>query len=248
MGKKIDRFMLTSLLAMALYFYFASAFENDTIAIIFALLACVVVRKLFNRIFELVGRTSWLQRRQLRRKAGSALIHLACMEVQEATGLVSSLLKKSYQNDAPLILEQLHPSTNLSQERIFDAWRSHRGLEKLVICTTGKCPSESRALASSLKSPRIAVVDAELLGRLFAEHPEDVFPAACEKHRRRLRMQHVLQLVLNRRNAPRCMLFSFSMLVMYVFSGSFYYLLFSLALLLVVCIQLRHAARPAKLF
>lgn len=248
MGKKIDRFMLTSILAAALFFYFEAAFQNRPFAILLAVFSCVVVCKLLRRIFRWIGCTSWQQKRDLRRKSSGALIHLACLEDDEALNMISRLLACAYHNDAPIALDVLHPSLQLTREKVFNIWRSHLGDEKLVLCTTGKCTSEVRVFASSLKAPKLAIVDADVLSQLIAEHPELCFPTQSEKKKRLLRMNQFAQLVFNRRNAPRGMLFSFSMLVMYVFSGNLWYLAAALFLLFAALVSLRRVNRPAKLF
>jgi len=82
----------------------------------------------------------------------------------------------------------------------------------------------------------------------MAEYPQTCFTFESEQKRHKLRFNRILQFIFNRQNAPRCILFSFSMLVMYVFSGSIWYLISSLFLLFVALSSLKKSNRPIKLF
>lgn len=248
MGKKIDRFVLTSCMAIALYFYFEAAFENRLLAFLLALFCCIMILKALRRAWAWFDSTAWQQKRRLRRKSGGMLMQLACMEETEAQEHILRLLHAAYGWESPIVLELLHPSTQLSRERIFDAWRSHRDWDKLLVCSTGKCTSETRMFTSSLKSPKVAVVDADVLAQLLAEHPSECIAVQPTKSKRLLQLNAIAQLIFNRKNAPRGILFASSMLVMYVFSGSVYYLFAALFLLFAALVSFRRADRPAKLF
>jgi len=248
MGKKIDRFVFTSILAVSMFFYYESAFKNRALAILLAILSCIMFGKLYRGLKKLLFHTSWHRKQELRRKSGGALMRLACMEREEAHAHISELLKTCYQSSAFVELEQLHPTLQLSSNRIFDLWRAHQEEKELVICTTGVCSSEARVLAQSMKQPKVALLDGAALSQLISEHPHGFYPASEEHIRYKLRMKQLAALLFNRKNAPRCILFSFSMLVMYVFSGNLFYLVFSLALLFVALSSLHHPVRPRKLF
>lgn len=248
MGKKIDRFAFTSMLAVFLFVYFNSAFKNTIISILLSFLSCMLFDKLYRRFRRSLSNAAWHRKRELRRKANSALMHLACLEKEEAYGLISSLIKTCYHADEYIELEQIHPSLQISPNRIFEFWKKHRDLSGLVICTTGNCSSDARIMAESLKSPKVAVVDAAILSQLISEHPRGFYPPSEEKTKYRLQLKRFVSLIINRKNTPRCILFSFSMLVMYIFSGSLFYLVFSLFLLLIALLSLHHPVRPAKLF
>lgn len=248
MGKKIDRFVLTSVFAAGLYFYFQSAFQNHVLALILALFCCATVIKTLHHIQKWFENTTWKQKRNLRRRSRSALMKFVCMEETAALEHIRRLLMAGYGWSEAIHLELLHPSMQLSHESIFNTWRTHRNTERIVICTTAKCASDAKTFASSLKSPRVALVDGEILSQLIAEHPEECFFDEPGRKRHTLHLRQMLQLILNRRNAPRCLLFAFSMLIMYVFSANIYYLVASLLLLFVALISLHRVSRPAKLF
>lgn len=247
MGKKIDGFMLTLGTALILYHFFYRAFGDRRAAIPLALFCCAVLVKLMRRIFALFTHLPLLKRWRIRRHTGGALMRIACMDEHEALQSVEKLLALSYRNDAPVALVQAHPATSLSGEKIFDAWRSHRNEERLVICATCKCDPNSRMLAQSLKQPKLALVDADALSLLIAEHPEGLLPETDTK-RPRLRLRYGLQILIDRKNAPRCLLLSLSMLTMYIFSGNIFYLIAALFLFTIALISLHRAGRPAKLF
>lgn len=247
MGKKIDGFMLTLGMAVIFYHFFYRAFHDRRAAIALALFCCAVLSKLIKRLFSLFARLPWMQRRRIRRHTGGALMRLACMDENEALLSVEKLLALSYRNSAPVALVQAHPATSLNGEKIFEAWRAHQGEERLVICATCKCDMSNRMLAQSLKQPKLALIDAEALSLLVAEHPEGLLSKADTKPPR-LRLRYGLQMLIDRKNAPRCLLFSISMLSMYIFSGNVFYLIAALLLFMIALVSLHRAGRPAKLF
>ena len=248
MGKKIDRFVLTSILAAALFFYFQAAFKSNILAIALALFSCMIILRILKSLIKWMSGTKWHRKKHLKRKSSGEIMHLACMEAAKAHICVCALLEKGFQNDAPVILEQLHPTTALSQERIFEIWKMHREQEKLVICTTGKCNSEAKLFSTALSQPKLAIVDAAILSRLISEHPEGFFNAVEECKKSKLRWNHISVMIFNRRNIPRGLLFSFSMAIMYIFSANLWYLAFSMLLLFTVLISLRQTPQPTKLF
>lgn len=248
MGKKIDRFVLTVALAFILFAYFESAFKNRIFSIFLSVIVCAIIRKGIGKIAKRINATHWRQKQIFKRRSSAVLLRLACMEETDAKELLDALLKKSYRNEAPISIELTHPSVHISQERIFRLWRENRGSNQLVICTTGKCTNEARAFAATLQSPRIAIVDADVLIQLICEHPDGFYPAPTATKRHMLRINQLSQILFNRRNSPRCVLFSVSMLIMYIFSGNLYYLSASLALLFIVFVSLHQVKRPRKLF
>lgn len=248
MGKKIDGFVCTAAIAAGFYLYYHRSIESRVAALILAILSCIVAEKIYRRAAGMMQRTSWLQKRRIRKSADGALMHLACIAEEEALEKLSRLLNKSYGADFPIHLIQAHPSMTLSQQSVFDAWRTHRGEERLVICATCRSDPGCSLLASSLRAPRVALADAALLGQLIAEHPEGMLPPEQARCRPKLRLRRAAMLIFNRRNAPRCLLFSASMLLMYLLSANIYYLASALLLLFIALASLRQANRPAKLF
>ena len=248
MGKKIDLFVLQVALAAAFYLYFRGAFKNRILALALALLCCFVLLRLGKKLYSLLKNCSWMRRRTVRRGAHGAVMRLACMPEEEALSALRALLEKCYGALPTLALVQQHPSLRLSEERVFEIWRAHRGSTQLAICSTCRCDDPCRALAASLRAPRIALVDASALEQLICEHPEGLVAPREKAVRARLHIRRAAQLLVNRKNAPRNLLLAASMLLLYLFSGSAVYLFCALALLLLALISLRHAPRPSRLF
>lgn len=253
MGKKIDAFVLTLAAAGGFYFYFCGAFHNRAVALALALLCCIVLRKLVRRVAAILAKGRFLQKRRVRRCAGGAVMELACRDAEAVREQLSSLLRACYgeacPSGLPVELIQLHPSTKLPQDRLFDAWRAHRGEERLAVCATCAADADSRILASSLRAPKVALIDSSQLSRLIAEHPEGFTCADARPARRAgLRLRRAASLLINRRNAPRCLLFTLAMGMMYVLSANIAYLIAAMVLLFLVLASLHQAPRPAKLF
>ena len=252
MGKKIDAFVLTVAATGGLYLYFLGAVKNRVVALLLALLCCAALGKLLKRLAAALSGCRFARRRRVRRCAGGAVMRLACMEDAEARERLSNLLRASYGADCPLELIALHPSCRLPRERLFDAWRAHRGEDKLAVCATCPADADCRALAATLKSPRVALVDAGMLRQLIAERPEgfDCGEAASAPRRAKLlpRLRRAWALLVNRRNAPRGLLFAAAMFAMYALGGSLAYLIAAMALLFLALASLRRPARPARLF
>lgn len=248
MGKKIDLFVLQVALAAAFYLYFRSAFQSRIVALMLALLCCFVLLRLSKKLLSLLKNCRWMRRRAVRRGAHGAVMRLACLPEDEAISIVSALLNRSYGAVPELALVQQHPSLRLSEERVFELWRAHRGSAQLAICATCRADDPCRALAASLRAPKLALVDASALEQLICEHPEGLVAPREKTVRARLQLRRAVHLLVNRKNAPRNMVLAASMLLLYLFIGNAVYLFCALALLLLALISLRHAPRPSKLF
>ena len=248
MGKKIDGFVLSVLTAAVIYLYFYRACGNHAAAFLLSGLCVLLLCRLLHKTAVLFRENKWIKRRRMRRQTGSTLMQLACADASEAESTVAALLQKGYGSQFPLELVQMHPSSLLSAERIFEIWKKHRDEERLVLCATCSCSAENRMLCKSLKQPQLALLDAEALSQLIAEHPEDVFVQEDAPGRRKLRFAHIAALLLRRKNAPRCLVFSISMLLLYLMSANFFYLIAAMFLLFVALASLRRVSRPAKLF
>lgn len=247
MGKKIDGFVLTLALAGALYFFYRGAFESRILALALALLTCAVVCKFLRRLWRLISRGKWLQRRRIRKSAGTVAMQIACLPGEEARKKLETLLKTRYEGDYAVELIQSPPSGALSQRELFEVWKAHRGEAQLAVCVTCDCDQACRMMGSGLRQPRLALIDAELLSQLVAANP-GVLELPQETQRAPQRLRRSLSLLFNRKNAPRCFLFSAAMLTMYVFSASLSYLISSMALLFFGLASLHRAPQPAKLF
>lgn len=248
MGKKIDEFVLSAAIAAAFYFFFQRSFQNRAVAVALALLGFIVLRRALRMLAGFMGRFGWLRRRRLRKNAGGAVLQLAYLPEEEALKKARDLLGKCYEGEYETALVQNHPSSELSRQQVFEIWKASRGRERLVICATCGADAQCRSMAATLSGPKVAIVDANALGQMIAEHPAGFTFQDHKPRRARLRLQHVRNLLLNRRNAPRCLLFAGSMLLMHVFSGNIAYLIAAMALVFVALSSLRRTVRPVKLF
>lgn len=249
MGKKIDVFVLSVVGAFGLYLFFCRVTGNHTAALLLSGIAFLLISRLLRKVYTRIQSSAFLQKRRLRRQAGSAVMHLACMDAELAGRQLSELMKKCYDCDAPLELIQAPPSSALSQDRVFDLWKAHRGENRLVICASCSADIACHSLCSSLKQPKIALLDSNVLSQLLAEHPEwypKVQPEAPVQRKHRLKQ--VGALLIQRRNAPRCLLFSAVMLVMYLLGGRLGNLIACIALLFLALTALKRPSRPVKLF
>ena len=253
MGKKIDAFVLTLAAAGGFYLYFRGALRSRLASLALALLCCFVLVKFVRRTAAILSKGRFMQKRRVRRCAGSAVMALACRDAGQAREQLIELLRESFAGECPESLSveliQLHPSTKLPQDRLFDAWRAHRGEDRLAVCATCPADADCRILADSLRAPRVALIDSANLTQLIAEHPEGFHcEDAAPTKRLRLRFNRVFALLINRRNAPRGLLFAVAMVLMYVLSANTAYLIAAMALLFLTLASLRRAPRPAKLF
>ena len=248
MGKKIDAFVLTVLTAICFYLYFWQATGNHALAISAALLCCLIAVKTIKRVYGRILGSRSMKMRRFRNQAEGIIMGLACADRDDTASKLEGLLQKCFPERYSLELIQTHPDERLSKNSVFEAWKRRRGEEKLVVCATCSCDPEVRMMASSLSQPRVAIVDSERLMQLLAEHPEGFQPVEAKGSTSVLRRQRLLQRTMNRKNAPRCILFGFSSLVMYVFSGNLFYLLSAMLLFLLAFVSLRRAPVRAKLF
>lgn len=247
MGKKIDRFVLSLLLAGGFYLYFYRALGNRWAALALALCCFALASRLLRGAGALIGRMPWLRRRRIRRNASGALMRLACMPRDEALRAMEALLHRAYAGEYAVELAQLPPSAALRQEQLFEIWRAHSGEARLAVCASGRASEEARALAANLRAPLVAIVDAPLIAQLYAEQP-DAMPACETAARPKRALRHVRALLLRRKNAPRSLLLSASLLLLYILSANIFYLIFSMLLLFLALASLKAPSRPAALF
>ena len=247
MGKKIDYFVLTAGITAALFLYLLPALGSIA-ALIVSLMGCIILNRIIRGINRALSGCSFMKKRRLRKDSRSALMFLASMEEASACEKLSRLIEKIYGRHYNVAVIQCHPSTALHEEDIFHIWKQNRNCEELIICATGHSDAGCRSLASELHQPKTALIDAGALSQLIAEHPEGMFPENNVHFRRRLKLQHIRDLFLNRKNAPRCLLMFLSMLMIYIFSGNIFYLFGAMFLLFVALASLKRQHRPYKLF
>lgn len=248
MGKKIDTFIISILAAAAFYFFYQRAFTNRLISALLAFLSFIVLQKTLRMLNRACSRMGWLKRRRLCRNARGAMLSLAALPGEEALKKLEALVKACYGGVQEIVLFQSHPSLILPPQRVFEAWKQHRGRERLVICTTCTADAACRRLAAGLKQPRIAIIDAGQLSQMIAEHPNGFTFEKCPAAKLRFQLSHITGLIFNRRNAPRCILVSLAMLGLYLLSARTAYLAAAGALMFAALASFRRVQRPARLF
>ena len=85
-----------------------------------------------------------------------------------------------------------------------------------------------------------------MLSQMISEFPEGMVAENVKKSG--MRMRHALNLLVNRKNAPKNLLFSLTMLLMYYLTKNILYLVSAIFLLLLAFLSLRRKLRPHKLF
>ena len=174
MGKKIDGFIATLLPGIAVWIYLSSKFENRIIPVAAAVLACILIGKAARKIFAALRKIPVVHKRKLRKNAGAAMLRIACLPQERAHDDIYSLIKKCYpQSEFTLEVNQQHPSLKLSEAAIFQAWKKHADKDRLVICSSCRTDPVVRAFALSLPSPKITLIDSDMLSLLFLQW---VFP------------------------------------------------------------------------
>lgn len=247
MGKKIDAFIASLLPGVFIWFYLSRRLENRLICFIAAVLTSLIMRKFIRNLLSLLGKIPFLRKHRLRKNTNAAIMRIASIPSEQAHEAISALIQKCYpDSDYPLEVLQQHPALKPSESAIFQAWRRHLGEKNLVICITCRTDPALRAFVSSLPAPKISLIDSDMLSQMIAEFPDGLITENAPKARFHLR--HVANLLVNRKNAPRNLLFSASMLMMYLLVGNILYLASSLFLLAVSFLSLRRKLRPNKLF
>lgn len=132
----------------------------------------------------------------------------------------------------------------LNANDLLSLWREHAGDERLVAASTGPIDREAQALAATLSSPAVRLLDADALADALAgsglELPEA--PPA----RRRLRLP---RLAPSRKKAPYCLIYALFMLAAYWLLGAPVYLLAALFLIALAVLGLKKpGATPTELF
>ena len=247
MGKKIDFFVLTAGITVVVYFFFYGVFQNTYLSAALSLLFCILFTRLIRKSIEVCKNSSFARKRRIYRATRGIMMKLACMDYGDAHSMLSRLLKDAYGDDFAIVLIQNYPGTALKPSEIFSVWKENRAAEKLCICATSHSDSDCRTLVGELKQPRVALIDAGALSQLIAEHPQFLPPEEKRMHSR-LMLSRLKNLLINRRNAPRCLWMCFSLMILYVMTANIFYLAGSLFLALIAFLSFQRQKQPVKLF
>lgn len=129
---------------------------------------------------------------------------------------------------AEIVVHLRHSSGRLSADDALQAWRAHRGEDRILIAATCAATQECRALASELRQPEVRLIDRPVLLRCLRRVGTDVPRDAPPSWRHRLRCR--LASALRRRASPRVLLYGLGMLMLYLRSGRWMYLAASMIL------------------
>ena len=247
MGKIFDKIIFSSLLAIGFYFFYHGTFKSPALCIALALLSCAVCRSLLHKIFDLIRRTHWMQARRFRRQSKGVLMRIATLPKAEADAIAESLIQRAYHADCTACMLQKHPSATISEDILFDLWKSHTGKEKIAVLATCRMSEACRAMAAGLTVPRLILFDGDAVTDLLAEHP-DLCPEAAQTPpvRLRLRLYRLRAAIFNRKNAPRCITIALSMMMMHLITRSISYLICSCALMLTAVLSIARRSRPVR--
>jgi len=248
MGKKIDSFVLTVLIALVFYLYFFRCFENHIFALCASVFCCWIARKTCARLRTHIHSNDLFKKHRLKKLSSGIIMDLACDDHSAATEKIAALLEKYCNNTFEVALIQKHPSCKLDPNDIFELWKQYRGREKLVICATCPCSEEAKLQLRNYTNPQLALADSNALIQMIAEHPSDFMTETASVKARTYKQKRLSMHIFNRRNAPRCILFGFSSILMYIFSGNLLYLIASMSLFLLGLLSFKRAVRPVKLF
>ena len=123
-----------------------------------------------------------------------------------------------------------HPEASMNAGDALNAWKAHRGEERLVIAST--CPCEPRAalFARELRAPAVAVVDSRMLLRILRARPAGSLPEGRPPTLKN-RLRHLASRVACARVTPRNAFVALALLAGYLVGGNFWYLFSALAIL-----------------
>lgn len=248
MAKRIDRIVLMALGAFAFFSFYMGAYENEWAAGILAFLSVVLARR-FLQGCRWNGRR--VKRNKAQKQAEATLLRWAI----EGDGMdeARALLKAAYPGEdcGAVAVVARHPHGRpLDAEDVLDAWRKHRGEQRLTLLSTVPAGTEAMNTATERKYPSIALLDGERLRALLArfpiagseEEPREQEQAPAGGGRKRIRV------VADRKSVPRHGLLSAMLLAMYFVLGNPLYLAVALVLAMLAGIGLRKAAAPRRLF
>ncbi len=247
MGKILDKLIFSALLAIGFYFFYHGTFSSPALCIALAMLSCAVCRGLIRKIGARIGRARWMQARRFRKNARGIQMQLALIDQKEANSIAASLIQRAYNSECTACILQKHPSSTVSEDILFDLWKAHSGEEKIAVLATCRMSDACRAMAAGLQKPRMILFDGDAVTDLLAAHP-DLCPDAAQNPpvRLRLRLHRLKSAAFNRKNAPRCIMISISMLAMHLLTRSIPYLICGCALMLTAILSLARRSAPAK--
>ncbi len=246
MGRSIDRIVLISLLAGALYVFFLNAMGNIPLAAASAFIAMAILKKLSSRIpTERIGR----KRRRLA-DARTETENLSLSDAREAGERIYEILTAAYGDklDGAAIYPLLrHPAgKKLSADDICEAWRTLSAYDKAIIVSTAAADESAFRIAEKLDRPKVCLIDSELLIQLTARH----YPKPSEPAFRPARSSRYAAVIraAGKAKSGKCAVTALAMLLIFRITGTAVYLIGALMLLFVAGVSIRKRQVPGELF
>ena len=246
MGRSIDRIVLVSLLAGALYVFFLNAMGNIPLAAASAFIAMAILKKLSSRIpTERIGR----KRRQLS-DARTENENLSLADHAAAGKRIQEILISAYGSsiDDTAIYPMLrHPAGGkLTADDICAAWRKLAKYEKAVIVSTAAADESAFRIAERLHDPKIRLIDSQQLIRLIARHSSRCTEPAFRPERQS-RTAAIIR-AAGKAKAGKCVTTAIAMLLIFKVTGTTVYLIGALILLFIAGVSIRKRRLPCELF
>jgi len=246
MGLRIDKFVLTVLLAAALYVFFIGATGSIPLAAASAFLAMAILKKLSEKLpTDRIGRN-----RRTAASAKSELEELSLSSHDTALHRITTILRHAYGSSLDGIELRLilrHPSTQITTDDIRRIWRSLNGRDRAVIAATAVCSDSVHDFASRLRNPRIELIGSDQLVRLIAASG----PAPCGLLSGRNGTPKRLAAAVRaagRAKAGKCAVTAMLMFAIFWMTGVAAYLIGSLLLIFICGMSLRKRRIPHELF
>ncbi len=229
MGRWLDRALLFSLAAFALYLLFLQAVGNVLLAAGLSFVCCAMMIQLRRRHAGQV--------RMTRVQAGMILESWACGPDDEARKQIAELIRK----DGALSYFAKHSSATLGVGDVFSAWKSHRGEGHLILAATCHSDGRARTYAATLANPSVEILDAAKLIPLIRRSsiPPPHAPAGRQFFRR---IRDIFAALPERRPWYKSLLYGLGLMLLYLVTGSAAYLVLAMGMLLLSGVSLRARA------
>lgn len=245
LGKRVDRFVLLTLLSGALYLFFMSALHSIPLAAASAFAALALLKKLKPRIPE----SPRARRREARRAAEKKLEQLALDDPEDAERRVRQIVERAYPHElaeVPMELLLRHPAGRpVSTDELIGFWKRHRGADKLLVIALPAADNRTQETVSRLSGPQIRLLDGkQLTALIMRQPPKPPQTVAAEKtHTARRLFQAAC-----RARTGKCALSGGGLCLLFFVTGVPTHLVSGLLLLLIACFSLGNARAPKRLF
>ena len=244
MGRRIDRFMLTALLAGALYIFFTNAFRSIPVAAAAAFVSMAILKKLSSKLpLERIGR----KRRDLA-DAQAECETLSLGKKEDAEMRIREIIRKTYGSipeGTKIRIILLHPyGRKITADDIADIYREINGCSKAVIVSTANADTGAHTLAEKLSKPKLRLIDGKQLVRLIAEHDPHPSPAKSAKRK----SLSAIKTAAGKVKTGKCVAAAVMMLIFFSLNGALAHLIGALVMLFLAGVSLKKRRIPEELF